>query len=151
MIRNSGGRVLAFGAHPDDMEIGAGGMIARLAKEGATVTMAVVCCPGNSACRIDEAKRGRDFAGRDWNELPDDPELAIQAAAWYLHNLARQLPARRAASYTADELLALGYNAGAGSMRSFAAGAKPGRVAQSYLDRLHDNWARAAAALRSTR
>ncbi len=97
---------------------------------------------------FNEAKRGRAFAGRDWQELPDDPELAIQAAAWHLHDLARQVPARRAADYTTDELLALGYNAGASSMRSFAKGAKPGRVAQSYLDRLHDNWDRAAEALR---
>jgi hypothetical protein len=41
---------------------------------------------------FDDTKRGRDFAGRDWQELPDDPDLAIEAAAWYLHDLARQLP-----------------------------------------------------------
>lgn len=100
---------------------------------------------------FDEAKHGRDFASRDWQELPDDPDLAIQAAAWHLHDLARRVPSRRTASYTTDELLALGYNAGASSMRSFATGARPGQVAQSYLDRLHDNWDRAATALRSTR
>jgi Transglycosylase SLT domain len=97
---------------------------------------------------FDEAKRGRDFADRDWQELPDDPDLAIEAAAWHLHDLARQLPARWSGDYTKDELLALGYNAGAGSMKSFARGARPGRVAQSYLDRLRDNWPKAAAALR---
>jgi hypothetical protein len=97
---------------------------------------------------FDEAKRGRDFADRDWQELPDDPDLAIQAAAWHLHDLARQLPARWSGRYTKDELLALGYNAGAGSMQAFARGARPGRVAQSYLDRLRDNWPKAAAALR---
>ncbi len=100
---------------------------------------------------FDEAKRGRDFANRDWQELPDDPDLAIKAAAWHLHDLARRLPARRVATYTKDELLALGYNAGSGSMRSFAGGAKPGRVAQSYLDRLRDNWDRAAKALQPAR
>lgn len=97
---------------------------------------------------FDDTKRGRDFANRDWHELPDDPDLAIEAAAWYLHDLAGQLPASWPAKYTKDELLALGYNAGAGSMKAFAKGAKPGQVAQSYLDRLHTNWDTAAQALR---
>lgn len=96
---------------------------------------------------FDEAKQGRDFADRDWRELPDDPDLAIQAAAWHLHDLARQVPAKRSGKYTKDELLALGYNAGAGSMKAFARGAKPGKVAQSYLDRLHENWGKAGRAV----
>jgi hypothetical protein len=96
---------------------------------------------------FDEAKRGRDFADREWRELPDDPDLAIEAAAWHLHDLAAQLPAKRSGPYTKDELLALGYNAGARSMKAFAGGAKPGHVAQSYLDHLRDNWDKAANAL----
>ena len=47
-----------------------------------------------------------------------------------------------------ERMLALGYNAGPGSMKSFAGGATPGPVAQSYLDRLHANWDAAAEALR---
>ncbi len=97
---------------------------------------------------FDDAKRGRDFADRDWTELPDDPALAIEAAAWYLHDLAAGLPRHWAAGYTKDELLALGYNAGAGSMKEFAGGARPGAVAQSYLDRLHTNWDAAGKAVR---
>jgi soluble lytic murein transglycosylase-like protein len=96
---------------------------------------------------FDDTKRGRDFADRDWTELPDDPDLAIEAAAWYLHDLARRLPASWPGRYTRDELLALGYNAGPGSMASFAAGGKPGQVAQDYLDHLHANWDAAARAL----
>jgi hypothetical protein len=96
---------------------------------------------------FDDTKRGRDFAGRDWQELPDDPNLAIEAAAWYLHDLAAQLPARWPGPYTRDELLALGYNAGARSMTAFAQGASPTGAALSYLDRLRTNWAAAGRAV----
>ena len=98
---------------------------------------------------FDETRRGRPFAQRKWEELPDNPALAIQAAAWHLHDLARRLPADRADLYTKDELLALGYNAGGGNMRIFARGRKAGAQAQSYVDRLHDNWAKSAEALES--
>ncbi|MEV5746184.1 transglycosylase SLT domain-containing protein [Actinoallomurus sp. NPDC052308] len=98
---------------------------------------------------FDEVKRGRSFADRRWDELPDDPDLAITAAAWYLHDLAVRLPARRSGHYTRNELLALGYNAGPGNMLAFARGARPGSVAQSYLDRLRQNWPVAERALHS--
>jgi hypothetical protein len=31
---------------------------------------------------FDEVKKGRDFAGRRWEELPDDRDLAVEAEAW---------------------------------------------------------------------
>jgi hypothetical protein len=96
---------------------------------------------------FDDTKQGRDFAGRQWEELPDDPDLAIQAAAWYLHDLAAQLPATPAGDYTVDDLLGLGYNAGPGAMRSVATGGAPGTQARTYLDRLRGNWAAAEAAV----
>ncbi|WP_329477458.1 transglycosylase SLT domain-containing protein [Kribbella sp. NBC_01484] len=96
---------------------------------------------------FDDTKRGRDFAGRKWEQLPDDPGLAIEAAAWHLHDLAKRLPDKRSQRYTKDELLALGYNTGAGNMRAFAKGAKAGAQAQSYLDRLHDSWDKSARAV----
>jgi hypothetical protein len=96
---------------------------------------------------FDETRKGRDFANRDWSDLPDDPALAIEAAAWYLHDLNSQLPKGWPAHYTRDELLALGYNAGPGSMKTFAQGGRPGTTAQSYVDSLHANWPTAAQAL----
>ncbi|MFF7952936.1 lytic transglycosylase domain-containing protein [Streptomyces griseorubiginosus] len=96
---------------------------------------------------FDEVKKGRDFADRSWQDLPDDRDLAIEAEAWYLHDLAAQLPADRSTRYTEDELLALGYNTGAGTMRAFARGATPGSQARAYLDKLHANWTRAGKAL----
>ncbi|MGW5478338.1 lytic transglycosylase domain-containing protein [Streptomyces sp. NPDC004008] len=92
---------------------------------------------------FDEVKQGRDFAGRHWEELPDDRDLAVEAEAWYLHDLATRLPVRWSASYTKNDLLALGYNTGASNMLAFARGAAPGSQARSYLDRLHTNWAKA--------
>jgi soluble lytic murein transglycosylase-like protein len=98
---------------------------------------------------FNDTKQGRSFANRAWTELPDDPSLAILAAAWYLHDLAARLPTKWTSKYTKDELLALGYNAGPSSMVEFANGAKPGQVAQDYLDQLHENWAKAGTAVRN--
>ncbi|MFE0020118.1 transglycosylase SLT domain-containing protein [Amycolatopsis sp. NPDC059021] len=94
----------------------------------------------------DETKKGRPFANREWQELPDDPDLAIQAAAWYLHDLAAQLPSAHQGQSTTD-LLAVGYNAGPGTMKTIARGTKPGPQVQTYLDTLHGNWAKAGQAV----
>ncbi|MFJ9152415.1 transglycosylase SLT domain-containing protein [Streptomyces sp. NPDC102270] len=96
---------------------------------------------------FDEVKKGRDFAHRSWEELPDDRDLAIEVEAWYLHDLAAALPATWSAPYSEDELLALGYNTGTGNMLAFARGVTPGSQARSYLDKLRANWAKAARAV----
>ncbi|MFI6683122.1 transglycosylase SLT domain-containing protein [Streptomyces sp. NPDC050485] len=96
---------------------------------------------------FDETKRGRDFASRKWEELPDDRGLAVEAAAWYLHDMSAQLPSHWAGSYTRDELMALGYNAGGGNMAAFARGVKPGSQAADYLSRLRGNWKKAGSAV----
>ncbi|MFD8753820.1 transglycosylase SLT domain-containing protein [Kitasatospora sp. NPDC059577] len=97
---------------------------------------------------FDDTKPGRPFATRQWEELPDDRNLAVQAAAWHLHDLAARLPAHPGVSLSRDELVALGYNAGAGNMLAFARGVKIGSQAQSYLDRLRDNWAKSGDAVK---
>ncbi|MFD5461932.1 lytic transglycosylase domain-containing protein [Kitasatospora sp. NPDC127059] len=97
---------------------------------------------------FDDTKPGRPFASRQWEELPDDRNLAVQAAAWHLHDLAAQLPAKAGVPLSRDELTALGYNAGAGNMLAFARGVKIGPQAQSYLDRLRDNWAKSGEAVK---
>jgi hypothetical protein len=95
----------------------------------------------------ERTRRGRSFAHRSWKELPHDTDLAVQAAAWHLHDLATRLPAHRANTFTEDELLAMGYNAGTRNMLRFARGIQPGRQARGYLDRLREHWAPAREAL----
>jgi soluble lytic murein transglycosylase-like protein len=97
----------------------------------------------------DATRQGRPFANRPWTDLIDDPGLAIEAAAWYLHDLADELPSRHSSAYTTDELLALGYNAGAGNMRAFAEGVAPGAQSAQYLQTFRSNWPKAAADLAS--
>jgi LmbE family N-acetylglucosaminyl deacetylase len=59
----SKGRVVAFGAHPDDIEVGAGGTVARLARAGAKVTMCVTCVPTQVKERMAEADKGAEILG----------------------------------------------------------------------------------------
>lgn len=61
--RYRGRSVLAIGAHPDDIELGAGGTVARLAEEGSAVTMLIVCMPNHLESRRAEAEKAAKQLG----------------------------------------------------------------------------------------
>jgi len=82
------GRVLAFGAHPDDIEVGAGGLLARLAEEGHDVTMAVVSVPSNATVRKAEAQAGADVIGADLFILYEEKPCRVEDIA--MHELVRR-------------------------------------------------------------
>jgi len=69
--RYAGRTVLAIGAHPDDLEIGIGGTLAKLAKEGARVVMVIASIPKDYEVRLEEAKRGAQILGCEMRLLLD--------------------------------------------------------------------------------
>jgi LmbE family N-acetylglucosaminyl deacetylase len=70
--RYFGRTVLAIGAHPDDLELAIGGTLARLARNGARVIMAVVSIPCDYEVRRAEAQRAADILGCELRFLVED-------------------------------------------------------------------------------
>lgn len=83
-------KVLAVGAHPDDIELGCGGTLAAHAQAGDTVTMLVMTeggnGPGDTARRVDEQQRAAARIGADllWGGLPDGAVGAGELAALHV-------------------------------------------------------------------
>jgi len=63
--------VLAIGAHPDDLEIGIGGSLARLRRHGARVVMIVASIPKDYEVRRLEAMRGAEILDCELKILMD--------------------------------------------------------------------------------
>jgi LmbE family N-acetylglucosaminyl deacetylase len=76
--RYKGETVLAIGAHPDDVELGIGGTLARLRRGGARVVLAVVSIPGDYAVRRREAERGAEILGAELRVLIDVPGKRVE-------------------------------------------------------------------------
>jgi N-acetylglucosamine malate deacetylase 1 len=78
--------LLAFGAHPDDIEFGCGGVIALETRRGRPVEL-VVCSRGEAGTngtpdeRTREAEKGASIlaAGLRWLELDGDAKLEVRA------------------------------------------------------------------------
>ncbi len=84
-----GGRVLAFGAHPDDLEVGAGGLLARLSDEGADVTMVIVSIPNRAEERRLEARAGAELIGADLFILHEEKQCRVEDIP--MHELVRRM------------------------------------------------------------
>lgn len=70
-------RIMAFGAHPDDIEIGMGGTLAKYSRNDHDVTMVVATIPNNRAVRKNEAKTAARVLGANLDILDIDPEKMI--------------------------------------------------------------------------
>lgn len=77
-------RVLAVGAHPDDLELACGGTLSRLADSGYevhTLVMSPGSVGGNSKVRPDEATRGAALMGATRCEVLEFPDTKLSTHA----------------------------------------------------------------------
>lgn len=76
--RYAGQTVVAIGAHPDDLEIGIGGTLAKLRRAGARVVMVIASVPKDFDVRLAEAKRGAETLGCELRVLLDGGPQRIE-------------------------------------------------------------------------
>src|SRR2546421_12911435 len=76
--RYAGQTVLAIGAHPDDLEIGIGGTLAKLQRAGSHVVMVVASIPKDYEVRLAGAKRGAEILGGELRFLVEDGPRRIE-------------------------------------------------------------------------
>jgi LmbE family N-acetylglucosaminyl deacetylase len=89
ILQETGGRVLAFGAHPDDLEVGAGGLLARLSEEGADVTLVVVSIPTHTEQRRAEALAAAEVIDANMFVLYEDKPCRVEDIP--MHELVRRM------------------------------------------------------------
>jgi LmbE family N-acetylglucosaminyl deacetylase len=88
ILEEKGGRVLAFGAHPDDLEVGAGGLLARLSEQGAEVTLAIVSIPTDVERRRDEARAAAELLDAELFVVYEDRPCRVEDIP--MHELVRR-------------------------------------------------------------
>lgn len=88
ILEEHGGRVLAFGAHPDDVEVGAGGLLARLSEQGAEVTIAVVAIPSQTDVRLTEARAAAELIDAELMVIHDEKPSRVEDIP--MHELVRR-------------------------------------------------------------
>jgi LmbE family N-acetylglucosaminyl deacetylase len=83
--------VIAFGAHPDDVEVGAGGLVAKLVDAGAAVTIVVGSIPNQFATRHAEATAAANELGARLVLPPGNAETRLDDVP--MHKLVARLEA----------------------------------------------------------
>lgn len=81
--RYAGRTVLGIGAHPDDLELGIGGTLARLSRAGANVVMGVVSIPADYEVRRREAVEAAGILGCEARFLLDGGPRRIEDIRHY--------------------------------------------------------------------
>lgn len=83
-----------------------------------------------------DAFRGEIALGMGWKSVSGNDKLSIKVTAYHLRDLQDALPlADTESSYTRDELVAYGYNAGRAAMLDFEAGRGSIPLAVDYISR----------------
>jgi N-acetylglucosamine malate deacetylase 1 len=106
--RYGGRTVVAIGAHPDDVELAIGGIIARLARESVRVVMAVVSIPTDFETRLAEATRAAQILGCELRVLSEHGPRRIDDIKNYqlvgmLDALVRELEPAAVLTHSANE------------------------------------------------
>jgi N-acetylglucosamine malate deacetylase 1 len=70
-------KILAFGAHPDDIEIATAGTLIKYAQNGAKVHMVIATVPRNKDTRLKEAHDSAKLIGAKLTVLDIDPQSMI--------------------------------------------------------------------------
>ena len=106
--RYAGHTVLAIGAHPDDLELAIGGTLARIARNGARVVMAIVSIPADYETRHAEATRAAAILGCELRFLMNDGCKRIDDIKNYqlvgmLDSLVKELEPAAVLTHSANE------------------------------------------------
>lgn len=78
LSKYKGKKALVIGAHPDDIELGVGGTVARLAADGVEVMMVIVCTPNNLNSRNIEARKAADILGAKLEFMFPEKEMRVE-------------------------------------------------------------------------
>lgn len=109
LARYTGRTVVAVGAHPDDIELGIGGTLARLARTGVRVIMAVASVPSDYHQRRREAMRAAEILGCELRILLDSGPQRVDDIKHYqlvglLDALVREYRPAAVFTHSASEL-----------------------------------------------